>query len=94
VKKLVGGFRLCMDYRTINDISAKDRYPLPLIKETLNNLEGMKYFTKIDIISAFNNVRMEEEHERLFVQVLDHESRAMESLMRHPKAHAHGSRKS
>jgi hypothetical protein len=54
-----------MDYRALNEISVKDRYPLPLIKETLNNLEGMKFFTKIDIISAFNNVRMKEGHEKL-----------------------------
>ncbi|KAM0713251.1 hypothetical protein Q7P35_000703 [Cladosporium inversicolor] len=54
-----------MDYYALNDVSAKDRYPLLLIKETLNNLEGMKYFTKIDIISAFNNVRMKEGHEHL-----------------------------
>lgn len=65
VKKPGGGLRLCMDYRALNDISAKDRYPLPLIKETLNNLEGMKYFSKVDIISAFNNVRMKEGHEHL-----------------------------
>ena len=65
VKKPGGGLRLCMDYRSLNDVSTKDRYPLPLIKETLNNLEGMKYFTKIDIISAFNNVRMKEGHEHL-----------------------------
>lgn len=54
-----------MDYRALNEVSVKDRYPLPLIKETLNNLDGMKYFTKIDIISAFNNVRMKEGHEKL-----------------------------
>ena len=65
VKKPGGGLRLCMDYRALNDVSAKDRYPLPLIKETLNNLQGMKYFTKIDIISAFNNVRMKDGHEHL-----------------------------
>jgi hypothetical protein len=65
VKKPGGGLRLCMDYRALNEVSVKDRYPLPLIKETLNNLEGMKYFTKIDIISAFNNVRMKEGHEKL-----------------------------
>jgi hypothetical protein len=65
VKKPGGGLRLCMDYRALNDISVKDRYPLPLIKETLNNLEGMKHFTKIDIISAFNNVRMKKGHEHL-----------------------------
>jgi hypothetical protein len=65
VKKPGGGLRLCMDYRALNEISVKDRYPLPLVKETLNSLEGMKFFTKIDIISAFNNVRMKEGHEKL-----------------------------
>ena len=64
VKKPGGGLRLRMDFRALNEISVKDRYPLPLIKETLNNLNGMKYFTKIDIISAFNNVRMKEGHEK------------------------------
>ena len=54
-----------MDYRALNEVSVKDRYPLPLIKETLNNLQGMKHFLKIDIISAFNNVRMKEGHEQL-----------------------------
>jgi len=60
VKKPGGGLRFCVDYRALNNISAKDRYPLPLIKESLNNLKGMKYFTKIDIISAFNNIRVKE----------------------------------
>jgi hypothetical protein len=46
-------------------VLAKDRYLLLLIKETLNNLEGIKYFTKIDIISAFNNIRIKEGHEYL-----------------------------
>ena len=58
VKKPGGGLRFCVDYRALNAITVKDRYPLPLTKETLNNLKGMKYFTKIDIISAFNNLRI------------------------------------
>ncbi|GIZ39392.1 hypothetical protein CKM354_000277800 [Cercospora kikuchii] len=65
VKKPGGGLRLCVDYRAINELTVKDRYPLPLTTETLNNLSGMKYFTKIDIISAFNNVRMKEGQEYL-----------------------------
>ena len=60
VKKPGGGLRFYINYRALNNISAKDRYPLPLIKESLNNLKGMKYFTKIDIISAFNNIRVKE----------------------------------
>jgi len=38
VKKPGGGLRLYIDFRAINNILVKDRYPLPLIKETLNNL--------------------------------------------------------
>lgn len=60
VKKPGGGIRICVDYRALNAMTIKDRYPLPLTKETLNNLKGMKYFTKIDIISAFNNIRIKE----------------------------------
>ena len=65
IKKLGGGLRLYMDYRVLNEVSVKDRYLLLLIKETLNNLQGIKYFLKIDIISAFNNVRMKEGYEKL-----------------------------
>ena len=60
VKKPDGGLRFCVDYRALNAISVKDRYPLPLVKETLNNLKGMKFFSKVDIISAFNNLRVKE----------------------------------
>ncbi|KAH7465211.1 hypothetical protein FOMA001_g17129 [Fusarium oxysporum f. sp. matthiolae] len=59
VKKPGGGLRFCVDYRALNNITVKDRYPLPLIKESLNNLSGMKYFSRIDIVSAFNNLRIE-----------------------------------
>jgi hypothetical protein len=65
VKKPDGGLRFCVDYRALNAITTKDRYPLPLMKETLNNLKGMKYFTKIDIISAFNNLRIAKGQEYL-----------------------------
>jgi hypothetical protein len=41
-KKLGGGLRLCIDYRALNAITKKDRYPLPLIRETLNNLSKAK----------------------------------------------------
>jgi len=65
VKKPGGGLRFCVDYRALNAITVKDRYPLPLTKETLANLKGMKYFTKIDIVAAFNNIRMKKGQEWL-----------------------------
>jgi hypothetical protein len=65
VKKADGGLRFYVDYRGLNNISVKDRYPLPLIKEFLNNLKRMKYFTKIDIVFIFNNIRMKKEQKYL-----------------------------
>ena len=53
VKKPGGGIRFCVDYRRLNAITKKDQYPIPLIEETLAQLEGAKYFTKIDICQAF-----------------------------------------
>lgn len=54
VKKPGGGLRFCVDYRGLNAVTIKNRYPLPLIRETLNRLCHAKIYTKIDIIAAFN----------------------------------------
>jgi transposase InsO family protein len=59
-KKPGGGLRLCVDYRALNAITKKDRYPLPLIRETLNNLSKAKWFTKLDVIAAFHKIRIAE----------------------------------
>ena len=42
VKKSDGSLRLCVDYRGLNDITKKDRYPLPLIEDTLHQIRGVK----------------------------------------------------
>lgn len=63
VKKPSGGLRFCVDYRGLNDITIKNRYPLPLIKETLDRLSRAKYFTKLDVIAAFNRLRLKEGEE-------------------------------
>jgi len=59
-KKPGGGLRLCVDYRALNAITKKDRYPLPLIHETLNNICKAKWLTKLDVIAAFNKIRVKE----------------------------------
>jgi transposase InsO family protein len=59
-KKPGGGLRLCIDYRALNAITKKDRYPLPLIRETLNGLSKAKWFTKLDVIAAFHKIRVAE----------------------------------
>ena len=65
VKKPGGGLRFCVDYRGLNAVTVKNRYPLPLISETLNRLSRAKIFTKLDIISAFNRLRIREGDEPL-----------------------------
>lgn len=60
VKKPGGGLRFCVDYRGLNKITRKDRYPLPLIYETLRNIGRAKWYTKLDVIAAFHKIRIAE----------------------------------
>ena len=64
-KKPSGGLRFCVDYRRLNQITKKDRYPIPLIEETLAQLKEAKIFSKIDIRQAFHKLRMEAASEDL-----------------------------
>ena len=58
VRKPGGGLRFCVDYRCLNAVTVKNRYPIPLIRETLDKLSKARYFTKLDIIAAFNKIRI------------------------------------
>ena len=58
VRKPGGGLRFCVDYRALNKISRKDRYPLPLIQETLRTIGNAKWFTKLDVSAAFYKLRV------------------------------------
>ena len=49
IKKKDGSLRLVQDYRALNVITIKNKYPLPLISELINKLQGAKYFTKLDV---------------------------------------------
>ena len=57
-KKPGGGLRFCIDYRGLNAITRKDRYPLPLIRETLAALSRAKWLTKLDVSAAFHRIRI------------------------------------
>ena len=60
VPKKDGGLRLCVDYRGLNKVTKKNRYPLPLISETLDRLVGAKKFTKLDLKDAYHRLRIKE----------------------------------
>lgn len=63
VKKKDGTLRLCVDYRGLNKITVKNRYPLPLIHEMLDRLTGSSIYTKLDLRGAYNLVRIKEGEE-------------------------------
>lgn len=58
VPKKDGSLRLCVDYRGLNKVTIKNRYPLPLILEILDRLNGAKYFTKLDLRDAYHRIRI------------------------------------
>src|SRR5438045_1178041 len=60
-----GSIRICHDYCGLNAVTIKNRYPLPLICETLDALCNARYFTKLNMIAAFNWIWIAEGHEWL-----------------------------
>ena len=50
--------RLCVDYRGLNAITIKNRYPLPLINDLLDRLNGATLFSKIDLRNAYHRIRI------------------------------------
>src|SRR5882762_9876314 len=60
IKKKDGALCLVQDYRMLNAMTVKNKYPLPLIPELIAKIGGAKYFTKLDVRWDFNNVRMKE----------------------------------
>jgi len=60
VKEKDSKLRLCADYPALNEVTKKDRHPLPLISEALDGLGGAKYLTKLDVKDAYHNIRIRE----------------------------------
>jgi len=58
IKKKDGSLCLVQDYRALNAVTVKNKYPLPLISELVSQLRRARYFTKLDVRWGFNNVRI------------------------------------
>ena len=60
IPKKDGSLRLVQDYRKLNQVTIKDKTPLPLIGEVIDKLKEAKYFNKLDLIWGYNNVQIKE----------------------------------
>lgn len=60
VPKKDGSLRLCVDYRGLNAITIKNRYPLPLIGETIDRLAGARIYTQLDLRDAYHRIRIKD----------------------------------
>nr|GFB51240.1 putative reverse transcriptase domain, ribonuclease H-like domain, aspartic peptidase domain protein [Tanacetum cinerariifolium] len=61
VKKKDGSFRMYIDYRELNELTVKNRYPLPRIDDLFDQLQGSSVYSKIDLRAAYHQLRVREE---------------------------------
>jgi len=58
VKKKDGSLRMCIDYRDLNNVTVKNKYPLPRIDDLFYQLQGAGVFSKIDLRSGYHQLRL------------------------------------
>jgi hypothetical protein len=60
VEKKDKSMRMCVDYRSLNEVTIKNKYPLPIIDDLFDQLKGAKYFSKVDLRSGYHQLKIRE----------------------------------
>jgi hypothetical protein len=58
VQKKDGSQEMCVDYRTLNDVTVKNKYPLPCIEDLFDQMRGARVFSKIDLRSGYHQMKI------------------------------------
>jgi hypothetical protein len=58
VQKKDGSQEMCVDYRSLNDVTVKNKYPLPHIEDLFNQMRGARVFSKVDLRSGYHQMKI------------------------------------
>ena len=61
MEKKDGSLRMVVDYRALNEVTIKNKYPLPMINDLFGQLQGAKVFSKIDLQSGYHQLKIREQ---------------------------------